>query len=217
LTPSAAGRPSYAEAAIVVAISFGWFILQSVLAVANGFPTSATFSDASLGSLAAVELLFGAFALWFLRARGYSLAALLPSPDWRGVLEGAVLCALAILACNLALALFPSQTDAVQPIAQIVANARASAAVVLAVSMLNGVYEETFLLGYLMRGFAEAGASFALGLSVLVRLLYHLYQGPLGAVSVVVCGLVLGAAYWRTRRLWPVALAHALIDMIALS
>jgi membrane protease YdiL (CAAX protease family) len=73
------------------------------------------------------------------------------------------------------------------------------------------------LLGYLMRGFAEAGASFALGLSVLVRLLYHLYQGPLGAVSVVVCGLVLGAAYWRTRRLWPVALAHALIDMIALS
>lgn len=201
----------------MVAISFGWFIVQSVLAVADGFPTSGTFSDASLGSLLVLEIVLGASALLFLRARGHDLAALLPSPNWRGLIEGAVLCVLAILASNIVEALFPSQSDAVQPIAQIVANGKPSIAVALAVSMFNGLYEETFLIGYLMRGFAEAGASFALGLSVLVRLLYHLYQGPLGAVSVVVCGLVFGAAYWRTRRLWPVVVAHALIDVIAFS
>jgi membrane protease YdiL (CAAX protease family) len=201
----------------VVAISFGWFILQSVLAVAEGFPTSGTFSDASLGGLLVLEIVLGASALLFLRARGHDLAALLPSPNWRGLIEGGVLCVLAILACNIVEALFPSQSEAVQPIAQIVANSKPSIAVALAVSMFNGLYEETFLIGYLMRGFAEAGASFALGLSVLVRLLYHLYQGPTGAVSVVVCGLVFGAAYWRTRRLWPVVVAHALLDVIALS
>lgn len=43
-----------------------------------------------------------------------------------------------------------------------------------------------FWLGYLVRGFAAVGASFAIGLSLLVRVLYHLYQGPLGAVSVLV-------------------------------
>ena len=88
---------------------------------------------------------------------------------------------------------------------------------ILALSLLNGLYEETFLLGYLIRGFSAAGASFALGLNVLVRLLYHLYQGPMGAVSVVIFGLVVGYYYWRTRVLWPAVFAHMLADVLGLA
>lgn len=209
-------HPSYSEAAILVAISFGWFILLSVLAVVNGFPTSATFSDSSLTSIALVEIVFGMMALTFLRYRGYQLSELLPSPSWRGCLEGVALCAVAVAASTAVAMLIPSQNDAIQPIAKIMSNAKPSLGVVIVVSMLNGLYEETFLLGYLARGFAAIGASFALGLSVLVRMLYHLYQGPTGVVSIVIFGLILGAVYWRTRKLWPAVVAHSLADLVAL-
>ncbi|MCC2962471.1 CPBP family intramembrane metalloprotease [Massilia sp. IC2-278] len=203
---------------MLIAISFGWFMLASVLAVVDGFPVSAApFSDTSLIGLIVTELVLGALALGYLRYRGYALRELLPRPDWRGCLEGALLCGAGIAACTVVDALLPSRSGAVEPVAQMLANARPTLIVVLAVSVLNGLYEETFLLGYLVRGFASSGASFAVGLSVLVRLLYHLYQGPAGAVSVVVFGIVLGAAYWRTRRLWPAVVAHTLADILGLS
>ena len=210
-------HPPYSEATLLVAISFGWFILLSVLAVVNGFPTSATFTDSSLASIALVEIVFGMMALTFLNFRGYRLSELLPSSSWRGCLEGVALCAVALLACRAAAMLIPFQHDEIQPIAQIMANAKPSLGVVIVVSMLNGLYEETFLLGYLVRGFASIGASFALGLSVLVRLLYHLYQGPAGALSIVIFGIILGVAYWCTRKLWPAVVAHSLADLVALS
>jgi membrane protease YdiL (CAAX protease family) len=209
--------PPLKEAALLIAISFGWFISWSVMAVMNGFPSSASLSDAALAGMMLTELMFGAMALAFLHLRGYQLKELLPSPSWRGCLDGMVVCAVAFAACMAVSQLIPPSGDTIQPIAQIVANAKPSLGVVVLLSMLNGLYEETFLLGYLVRGFAPSGASFALGISVLVRLLYHLYQGPNGAVSVVVFGLVLSAAYWRTRQLWPAVVAHALADVLALA
>jgi membrane protease YdiL (CAAX protease family) len=112
--------------------------------------------------------------------------------------------------------LHANQLD-VQPITVIAAKAKPTLFFILAVSILNGLYEETFLLGYLVRGFSAAGASFAVGLSILVRLLYHLYQGPVGAVSVVVFGLIVSYYYWRTPVLWPAVLAHTIADVIGLA
>ena len=213
-------HPSYGEAALLVAISFGWFIFASVLAVVKGFPSStSSFSDSALLSLMGVELVFGTLALAFLHRCGYALRDLLPAPSWRGCLEGVLLCMAAALVCNVVWMLVPNsyRHDAVQPIAQMLANGKPTLVVAFAVAVLNGLYEETFLLGYLTRGFAALGASFAVGLGVLVRLLYHLYQGPNGALSIVVYGIVLGAVYWRTGRLWPAVFAHSLTDVLALS
>ena len=51
----------------------------------------------------------------------------------------------------------------------------------------------------------------------MVRLLYHLYQGPVGVVTIVPMGLLYGFVYARTRQLWPLIFAHVLIDIIGLS
>jgi uncharacterized protein len=127
-----------------------------------------------------------------------------------------LLCAVALGAWALLAQLFSADELAAQPIAEIASHAHPSLVWVIALSMINGLYEETFLLGYLVRGFAAVGASFAIGLSLLVRVLYHLYQGPLGAVSVLVFGVVVGCYYWRTRSLWPAVFAHTLADVVAL-
>lgn len=204
------------EAATLVTIAFGWFIAASFDAVARGFPTTASFSDSSLASIIATEFVFGVIALVFLHYRGHKLGELLPTPNWSGCITGTLLCAVSLLACFLISQIFPSSQHEAQPIAQIAANAKPSLAVAIALSMFNGLYEETFLLGYLIRGFSASGASFALGLSLLVRVLYHLYQGPMGAVSILAFGLIVSCYYWRAKTLWPAIFAHTLADAISL-
>lgn len=55
-----------------------------------------------------------------------------------------------------------------------------------------------------------------MNVSVAIRASYHLYQGPIGAISLVIVGLMLGWWFVRTGRLWPAIIAHGLIDLLAL-
>jgi membrane protease YdiL (CAAX protease family) len=82
--------------------------------------------------------------------------------------------------------------------------------------MVNGTYEEVFLLGFLQRGLRSYGLSIAVGVAVLVRVLYHLYQGPVGTLWVLGFGAVFSLYYLRSEQLWPPAFAHILWDIIPL-
>ncbi len=92
--------------------------------------------------------------------------------------------------------------------------AAVSPASAVALAVVNGSYEEIFLLGVLVRGLRGFGLSVAVGLPLLVRVLYHVYQGPLGVVSVAAAGLVMTLSYVATGRLWPAVLAHMLLDLL---
>ena len=86
---------------------------------------------------------------------------------------------------------------------------------VILVVVVNGTFEEVFLLGFLQRGLQARGTSIALGVTLLVRVLYHLYQGPLGALSILAFGLVQGLWYARSKRLWSPVFAHIMCDIVA--
>lgn len=200
------------EALAVTALCFGWAILSSIQAVARGFE-SRGFSDAGLINIVVFELMFGAAALGLLRWRGYGVATLRPVPNWHDARSGVVLY-LATLVVHFALVL-PFGSDASsQPIDRMVETATVSWPAVVLMAVVNGTYEEIFLLGFLLRGLRGYGLSVALGASLLVRVLYHLYQGPVGALSVLGFGLVLGLAYVRTGRLFPVVVAHVVADIV---
>jgi membrane protease YdiL (CAAX protease family) len=83
--------------------------------------------------------------------------------------------------------------------------------------MVNPIFEETFVCGYVITVLKDrSDASTAVTISTAIRLLYHLYQGPLAFFGIVPFGLVVGAWYARSGRLWPVIVAHGLGDFIAL-
>jgi membrane protease YdiL (CAAX protease family) len=44
--------------------------------------------------------------------------------------------------------------------------------------------------------------------------LYHLYQGPLGALIVLCSSLLFGAVFVLRRSIWPVAAAHVALDLL---
>jgi membrane protease YdiL (CAAX protease family) len=211
------GRALAAEAAVVVGLVFGWFILLSLVATAAGFPVGARYSNAAVIGVTAGQVAFAALALRFLARRGHAPRELLPRPTLLGTAMGIALCLLFWLLWPLlanALSLGRFVTGPVEPL---VAGARPHLYVLVLFACFNALYEETFLLGYLARAFERSGALFAIGLAMLVRILYHLYQGPIGAVSVLLFGLLVTVFYWRTRLLWPAVVAHAASDLAALT
>jgi membrane protease YdiL (CAAX protease family) len=88
-----------------------------------------------------------------------------------------------------------------------------SAAAVVLVSVVNPVFEEFLWLGYgVTRLSPRIGVRAASALSIGLRALVHLYQGPGVLVGVLPLSVGLTWYYVRTRRLWPVVVAHALFD-----
>lgn len=203
---------TYAEAGTVTVICFGLFILFSFQAMAAGFP-EARFSDTGNAGIVGLELVLAACGLIYLHLRGFDIRSLYPAPTLRDSLIGFALFGLSWLVAVVAMALFhtPGQAEAAEFSFQDL-----SALSMVALALVNGTYEEVFLLGVLVRGLRGFGLSLAIGLPLLVRVLYHTYQGPLGVVSVGAVGLVLTLGYVGTGRLWPSVLAHILLDLAAL-
>jgi membrane protease YdiL (CAAX protease family) len=199
------------EAAVVSAICFGLFIYWSTQAVLSGFP-EAKVSDSGDAWLALVESVLAAAALLYLRARNFDVWSLYPQPDMRGTLFGLGLFAAAWVAGVIATAPFTSPGGHSQVIEFSYSGVSIASTVIFA--MVNGTFEEVFLLGVLVRGLRAYGVSIAIGFPLLIRLLYHLYQGPLGAVWVLAFGLTFTLFYVRIGRLWPAVFAHMLWDIV---
>lgn len=81
----------------------------------------------------------------------------------------------------------------------------------------NAIVEEVVMVGYLFVRWAQTGWSVLLivGVSALVRGSYHLYQGWGGFIGNVIMGVAFGLFFVKTRRVWPLVLAHGLIDVVA--
>ena len=87
----------------------------------------------------------------------------------------------------------------------------------LAVAFANGWAEETIVVAFLLTRLRQLGIGSrgALAISSLLRGAYHLYQGYSAGLGNIVMGLVFGYAWQRTGRLWPLVIAHTLIDTVA--
>ncbi len=84
-------------------------------------------------------------------------------------------------------------------------------------AVANAVAEEVLVVGFLLTRLRRFGAreNSALFIAAVLRGSYHLYQGFGGFVGNLLMGLVFGRVWQRTNRLWPLVLAHSLIDLIA--
>lgn len=89
--------------------------------------------------------------------------------------------------------------------------------VLVLAAIQNGVLEEVVMIGYLFTRWTQAGWSWVqvLVTSAVIRGTYHLYQGFGGMVGNIVMGLVFGLVYRRTRRVMPLVIAHAILDIVA--
>ena len=81
----------------------------------------------------------------------------------------------------------------------------------------NGFLEEVLVVGYLVTRLEQLklGGWAVIGISAVLRGSYHLYQGFGGFLGNAAMGVVFAWWFRRTRRLWPLVIAHSLLDIFA--
>lgn len=89
--------------------------------------------------------------------------------------------------------------------------------VLVLAAFANGFAEEVIVVGYLITRLRQLGWTQrnAVLTSGLLRSVYHLYQGFGAGLGNLVMGVIFGYAWCRTGRLWPLVIAHGLIDTVA--
>ncbi|WP_019483544.1 MULTISPECIES: CPBP family intramembrane glutamic endopeptidase [unclassified Arthrobacter] len=82
-------------------------------------------------------------------------------------------------------------------------------------ALRHAVVEEVIVVGYLFHRLKQLGWSMPVIIitSALLRGSYHLYQGFGPFIGNVLMGLIFGYAYTRTKRVMPLVIAHALLDI----
>lgn len=75
--------------------------------------------------------------------------------------------------------------------------------------------EEVVVVAYLVTRLRQLGLteSASVGASALLRGTYHLYQGWGGFLGNLAMGALFGTVFSRTRRVWPIVVAHVLLDV----
>lgn len=89
---------------------------------------------------------------------------------------------------------------------------------VLAVAAIqNGLLEEIVVVGYLVTRLRATGVSFAatIAISSVLRGTYHLYQGYGAFAGNAIMGVLFALFFLRTRRVWPLVIAHSVLDIVS--
>ena len=232
--PAAEARALRLEIVVVLAITYGLSAATAILELADSVlrdlsaqrialnPKRSPFSliDLGLNAAWAVQLAaWGGLAVYLLWRSGFGparigLGRLRPRTDLLGGLGLAALIGIPGLGLYLA-ARALGLNAMVIPAALTDTWWRAPMLVVLAFA--NGWAEEVIVVGYLLTRLRQlqVPAAAALACSAALRGAYHLYQGFGAGLGNVAMGLVFGYAWRRTGRLWPLIVAHGLIDSVA--
>ena len=222
------------EIAVVLAVTFALSAYTALLSLIEGVlrgvsgqavaltPERSSFSRIDLGFILACLfqlLAWGALAIYLLWRSGIGPAQVgLGRIRWRPDVLGGIGLAMLIGVPGLAL----------YQIARILgANASVEPAelndtwwripVLLLLSFGNGWAEEVIVVGFLLTRLRQLRVNpwVALAISSLLRGAYHLYQGFGAGLGNLAMGLVFGYAWQRTGRLWPLIIAHTVIDAVA--
>jgi uncharacterized protein len=173
-----------------------------------GAPLHGEFSNLGLVVLSIYQLLVLALVFLYIgRIRGWSFPSFGFQISWKWTGLGVLLFVPAKL-------LYVLRRMIVSPnIAGLLAGQFALPIIIIS-SIITGIFEESMEVGYIIKVAEKYGMWTAVLMSALIRTVLHTYQGAVGMACVLVIGVTFGLVYWKFRQLWPLIVAHILIDII---
>jgi CAAX protease family protein len=150
-----------------------------------------------------------------LHLRGYDLRALGFRFSWRAVLAGVPLTIAAMILVGLTTFLVARFYPAVLDL-HLNYAAQTSTGLILAFMLVNSLFEEAAVSGYVVTALSSRGTLLSIGASAFIRTAYHLYYGPIAVVQLLPLGLLFAFVYWKWRNLWPLMTAHTILNIFSL-
>jgi membrane protease YdiL (CAAX protease family) len=201
---------------LVLLLSLGLFAVNSAGAL-SGYQIR--LGTGGVASVLAYEVVVGLFLVLLLRHRGWRLEHVTLPFAPRDLVQGLGIWLLAMLSAwaIMAIVALLSPTYAADVFRPRTGGEAMSPLLIAGVVLINPLYEELIYLGFVPAAFSKSVAWQILLLGAALRVLVHTYQGIMSLLIILPWGLIFAAYYLRTRRLWPVVVAHALQDAIALT
>lgn len=209
--------PFPVEFAVVLGGAFGYALVISL--IGSLIPAKGPFhSEPGLWRTVGVETLQFLVIGGFLWLRGWNSEKLGLNSHWS---DGAWGLGLAIVSYMAFYAAYVLISAGAPGLAASTASgphlpAHLSPWVVGALVLFSPFFEEFFVTGYVITALKEkAGESVAVNVSVALRLAYHAYQGVIGVVLLIPVGLIFSYWYARSGKLWPIIVAHAVLNLVS--
>lgn len=205
---------TYTEFAVIGGLIFGSLVNWSVPAMPMTPGVPIFTENSELLSLIKLEVfaLIILFAAFGARGRGMGEIHWHISPKLLGVtyLLFASDYLLSHIIWSLSLLWFPAW-ETYDPI--YLKSATLSMPLLFVFSCINGFFEEVVVVGYLSACLGKYHSALICGvISVLLRLSYHTYQGPVALISMIPMGIGFYYVYWRYKSIWPLVFAHAVMN-----
>ena len=222
------------EVAVVLAVAFGLSAVTAVLQLVDSvlrtlskqtiplIPRRSYFDLVDLGlNLASIAqlLAWGALGLYLLSRGGIGPRDIgLSRPRWGADVLGGIGLAALIGVPGLALYVLARGIGlSASVVPTTLTDTWWRIPVLILAAFANGCAEEVIVVGYLLTRLRQlgVGGTRALAYSSVLRGAYHLYQGFSAGLGNFVMGVVFGIVWRRSGRLWPLIVAHGLIDTVA--
>ena len=205
-----------AEFCLIILVCFGLSIFTGIReAVSHMMHDAPPFAlnNSKVLWLISYELLASTAVFLIARIRGWSFATFGLHISWKWTGAGILLFVAVVLAAIFQTLLF----QVIHP-AKIVTPLTGGLTLPFVILMLliNPAFEELMEVGYFVHALKQYGMWPAVLASALFRTVLHAYAGLTLAVTCLLVGLIFGFAYWRWRQLWPLFIAHAIMDFYAL-
>jgi len=223
--PAKTERPTatLAEAVVVlgvpVVVFLGSWLLSWSLYTPDRRHVIAAFSNNALLGIAFTEGLLTAGLLPWLLHRGWKPTEAAGSPVPSDVVYGITLSfgtMIFFYAFGMAASAFSHTARAAATAANPFTGAGVSIRVAVFVAVANGVFEEFLWLVYAIPTISNRlGVRAAAVISAALRLSVHAYQGIYALLGVLPVAIVFTWYYAKTRRVWPVIVAHVFADALA--
>lgn len=198
-----------AEFLIVSLLCFAPFAVRSIVELTER-KTLLLFDDRRALFILGVEVVAGTLALLLLRARGWTAKEFGLRVSPAQTIGGMLLLLGTSMLVNTLMLAAPGASAATDVKVQL------TWPVLIALTLINPFYDELFGVAYVVRAAESNGAAFAITLSAAIRFICHLEQGPVAALTILPLGLLFAAVYWRWRVVWPLIVAHAIMDFAGL-
>jgi membrane protease YdiL (CAAX protease family) len=200
------------ELILVNLLCFGPFAVRSIIGVVEQ-REMIVFDDRAALTLLAIELTCGTLAALLLRARGWTLAGLGLRPTLRQTIGGTLLLMGTTIVIGGIYEMVRASTN-IDPGAVTDSRTQLTWPVLIALTLVNPLYDEIFGVAYNVTASQANGAAFAIALSAIVRLVCHLEHGPIATVTILPLAVIFAAVFWRWRVVWPLIVAHGVMDFV---